>query len=84
MPVMAEIKKGLVVLKQSTLELYEPFTNKLDEVQQEELNKLMDSYSNRIIRVIMSNLRKASTREEMISITKILKDSFSIDVPEHE
>ncbi|MDD4991625.1 MAG: glutamyl-tRNA reductase [Paludibacter sp.] len=84
MPVMAEIKKGLVVLKQSTLELYEPFTNKLDEDQQEELNKLMDSYSNRIIRVIMSNLRKASTREEMISITKTLKDSFSIDIPEHE
>jgi glutamyl-tRNA reductase len=84
MPVMGEIKKGLVVLKQSTLDLYEPFTNKLDEAQQEELNKLMDSYSNRIIRVIMSNLRKASTREEMISITKTLKDSFSIDVPEHE
>jgi glutamyl-tRNA reductase len=84
MPVMAEIKKGLVVLKQSTLNLYEPFTNKLDEAQQEELNKLMDSYSSHIIRVIMSNLRKASTREEMISITKILKDSFSIDVPEHE
>jgi glutamyl-tRNA reductase len=84
MPVMAEIKKGLVVLKQSTLELYEPFTNKLDEDQEEELNKLMDSYSNRIIRVIMSNLRKASTREEMISITKTLKDSFSIDIPEHE
>jgi len=84
MPVMAEIKKGLVVLKQSTLDLYEPFTNKLDEAQQEELNKLMDSYSSHIIRVIMSNLRKASTREEMISITKILKDSFSIDVPEHE
>ena len=84
MPVMAEIKQGLVVLKKSTLDLYEPFTNKLDEFEQEELNKLMDSYSNRIIRVIMSNLRKASTREEMISITKTLKDSFSIDVPEHE
>lgn len=84
MPVMAEIKKGLVVLKQSTLDLYEPFTNKLDEAQQDELHKLMDSYSNRIIRVIMSNLRKASTREEMISITKTLKDSFSIDNPEYE
>jgi len=84
MPVMAEIKKGLVVLKQSTLDLYEPFTNKLDDSQQEELNKLMDSYSNRIIWVIMSNLRKASSREEMISITQTLKDSFSIDIPEHE
>ncbi|MDO9154230.1 MAG: glutamyl-tRNA reductase [Paludibacter sp.] len=84
MPAMAEIKKGLVILKQSTLDLYEPFTNKLDENQQRELGKLMDSYSNRIIRVIMLNLRKASTREEMISITKTLKNSFTIDIPEHE
>ena len=84
MPVMAEIKKGLVVLKESTLDLYEPFTNKLEEKDREELSNLMDSYSNRIIRVIMSNLRKASTREEMISITKTLKDSFTIDLPEHE
>lgn len=84
MPVMADIKKGLIVLKQSTLDLYEPFTNKLDENEREELSNLMDSYSNRIIRVIMSNLRKASTREEMISITKTLRDSFSIDIPEEQ
>ncbi|MDD3078479.1 MAG: glutamyl-tRNA reductase [Paludibacter sp.] len=84
MPIMADIKKGLVVLKRSTLDLYEPFTKKLDTEQNEELGKLMDSYSNRIIRVIMSNLRKASTREEMISITKTLKDSFTIDIPEKD
>lgn len=84
MPVMAEIKKGLIVLKKSSLELYEPFTRNLDEEQNAELDKLMDSYSNKIFRVIMSNLRKASTREEMISITKTLKDSFTIDISEHE
>ncbi|HET7732613.1 MAG TPA: glutamyl-tRNA reductase [Paludibacter sp.] len=84
MPTMAEIKKGLVVLKQSTLDLHEPFTNKLDETQKEELDKVLDAYSDRILKVIMSNLRKASTREEMISITKTLKDSFTIDIPEHE
>jgi len=32
----------------------------------------------------MSNLRKASTREEMISITKTLKDSFTIETHEDE
>ncbi len=84
MPTMAEIKKGLVVLKQSTLDLHEPFTNKLDETQKDDLSKLLDSYSDRILKVIMSNLRKASTREEMISITKTLKSSFTIDIPEHE
>ncbi|HLP03910.1 MAG TPA: hypothetical protein VK152_00640, partial [Paludibacter sp.] len=84
MPVMAEIKKNLVGLKKSTLDLYEPFTSKLDEVQSEELGKLMDAYSDRIIRVIMSNLRKASTRDEMISITKTLKNSFTTNIPENE
>ncbi|MFT3751840.1 MAG: glutamyl-tRNA reductase [Paludibacter sp.] len=84
MPTMAEIKKGLVVLKQSTLDLHEPFTNKLDEAGKEELGKVLDAYSDRILKVIMSNLRKASTRDGMISITKTLKDSFTIDIPEHE
>ncbi len=80
MPVMHEIKKGLVVMKQNTLDLHEPFTNKLDEAQKEELNVLMDAYSSKIIKVIMVNLRKASTKEEMISISKILKNSFTLDV----
>ena len=84
MPAMAEIKKGLVVLKQSTLDLHEAFTNKLDETQKEDLSKVLDAYSDKIIKVIMSNLRKASTREEMISITKTLKDSFTIETHEDE
>jgi len=84
MPAMAEIKKGLVVVKQSTLDLHEAFTNKLDETQKEDLSKVLDAYSDRIIKVIMSNLRKASTREEMISITKTLKDSFTIEPHEDE
>jgi glutamyl-tRNA reductase len=84
MPAMAEIKKGLVVVKKSTLDLHEAFTNKLDEVQKEDLSKVLDAYSDRIIKVIMSNLRKASTREEMISITKTLKDSFTIETHEDE
>jgi len=84
MPAMAEIKKGLVVVKQSTLDLHEAFTNKLDKTQKEDLSRVLDAYSDRIIKVIMSNLRKASTREEMISITKTLKDSFTIETHEDE
>ena len=84
LPTMAELKKGLVTLKQSTLDLHESFTNKLNDTQKEDLNNVLDAYSDRILKVIMSNLRKASTREEMISITKTLKNSFTIDIPEHE
>ncbi|MFA6581345.1 MAG: glutamyl-tRNA reductase [Paludibacter sp.] len=84
MPTMMEIKKGMVVLKQNTLDLHSTFTKKLDISQKEELNKLLDAYSDKIIKVIMSNLRKASTKEEMISISKTLKNSFSIDTHEQE
>lgn len=83
-PTMMEIKKGMLVLKQTTLDLHKTFTNKLDENQKADLDKVLDAYSDRIIKVIMSNLRKASTKEEMISISKTLKNSFSIDTHEHE
>lgn len=84
MPIMHEIKKGLVVMKQNTLELHEPFTKGLDEAQKEDLNVLLDAYSSKIIKVIMVNLRKASTKEEMISVSKILKNSFTLDVDDAE
>jgi len=84
MPTMMEIKKGLITLKQSTLDLHQPFVNKLDETEKEDLSELLDAYSDRIIKVIMANLRKASTKEEMISITKTLKKSFTIDAHEQE
>jgi len=82
MPTMMEIKKGLVVLKQNTLDLHETFINKLDDMQKENLHILLDAYSDKIIKVIMVNLRKASTKEEMISITNTLKNSFTLDINE--
>jgi len=81
-PTMMEIKQGLVVLKQNTLDLHETFMNKLDDAQKENLHVLLDAYSDKIIKVIMVNLRKASTKEEMISITKTLKNSFTLDIHE--
>ncbi|HEY5593089.1 MAG TPA: glutamyl-tRNA reductase [Paludibacter sp.] len=81
-PTMREIKKGLVVLKQNTLDLHKPFINNLDEAQKEDLHVLLDAYSDKIIKVIMVNLRKASSKEEMISITNTLKNSFTLDTHE--
>jgi glutamyl-tRNA reductase len=78
-PIMSEIKKGMVILKQSTLDLHKSFASKLDDVQKEELDKLLDAYSDKIIKVIMSNLQKASSKEEIISISKTLKNSFTIE-----
>lgn len=79
MPTMMEIKKGMVALKHSALDLHKPFSYSLNDDQQVELDKLLDSYSDKIIKVIMSNLRKASTKEEMISISNTLKNSFTLD-----
>lgn len=84
MPIMHEIKKGLEIMKQNTLNLHEPFAKKLDAEQKEDLNVLLDAYSSKIIKVIMVNLRKASTKEEMISISKILKNSFTLDVDDKQ
>lgn len=81
-PTMREIKKGLVVLKQNTMDLHKPFINNLDEAQKEDLHVLLDAYSDKIIKVIMVNLRKASSKEEMISITNTLKNSFTLDTHE--
>jgi len=81
-PTMREIKKGLVVLKQNTLDLHKPFINNLDEAQKEDLHVLLDAYSDKIIKVIMVNLRKASSKEEMISITNTLKNSFTLETHE--
>lgn len=83
-PTMMEIKKGMVGLKQSALDLHKPFTQKLDETQKIELNRLLESYSDKIIKVIMVNLRKSSTKEEMISITNTLKNSFTTDTHEQK
>ena len=77
-----EIKEGLVVLKHNTLDLHETFINKLDDAQKENLHTLLDAYSDKIIKVIMVNLRKASTKEEMISITNTLKNSFTLNIHE--
>lgn len=78
-PTMIEIKKKLVVLKQNTLSSYDTFTNKLDETQKDNLNELLDSYSEKIIKVIMQNLLKAGSKEDLISITQTLKNTFTLE-----
>lgn len=83
-PTMLEIKKELAVLKQNTLSSYEDFTNKLNKEQEEILNELLDAYSDKIIKVIMTNFRKASSKEDLISITKTLKSTFTIETNEQE
>ncbi|MFA6923275.1 MAG: glutamyl-tRNA reductase [Bacteroidales bacterium] len=83
-PTMIEIKKELIVLKQNTLSSYETFLNNLDEEQKDNINEILDSYSDKIIKVIMLNFRKANSKEDLIEITKTLKNTFTLETNEQE
>ena len=79
LPTMLEIKKELTILKQNSYNCSQKFVNQLDETQKESLDKLMDLYSDKIIKVIMTNVRKSSSNEDLISMTKTLKSSFTLE-----
>ncbi len=79
LPLMHEIKDEMGLIKQYLLSSYETFYTTLDEEQKEYVNKMLDSYSDKIIKVIMSNLRKAAAKEDLISIAKTLKHTFSLE-----
>ena len=79
LPDMLEIKKELVVLKKNTYCASKAFISQLDEGQKESLDKLLDLYSDKIIKVIMSNFRKSSSNENLIAMTNTLKQNFTLE-----
>lgn len=83
-PIMLDIKKELIVLKQNTLFSHEAFINQLNNNQKENLNEILDFYSDKIIKVIMVNFRKASSKEDLISISQRLKNTFTLNTNEQE
>jgi len=84
LPFMQEIKKEMITLKQNTLSTYETFLYTLDEEQKENVNEMLDSYSDKIIKVIMTNFRRAATKEDLISITKTLSHTFTLETNERK
>ena len=84
LPAMQEIKKEMIILKQNLLSSYELFLFSLDEEQKQNVNKMLDSYSEKIIKVIMTNFRRAASKEDIISITKNLKNTFTLETNEQD
>ena len=84
LPTMMEIKKELDVLKDRTIGTYKTTFNALEENQQNIIKEMLESYSDKLIKVIMMNIRKSASNEELIHITKSLKNSFTLEVNEHE
>ncbi len=78
-PTMRGIKDRLEILKHKTIEEQSDFSTMFTEEQQEIIEKMMNSYSNKLIKVIMANIKKVTANDDIIAITKTLKDSFSIE-----
>jgi len=81
-PTMREIKGELDVLKQRTFAVYKSDLGHINPEQHELISKMMDSYSDRLIKVIMKNIKNSTTKEDLISITETLRQTFTIDVSE--
>ena len=41
---------------------------------------MLDSYSDKLFKVILMNIRNSASNEELIHITKTLKNTFTLDV----
>ncbi|MFA6924479.1 MAG: glutamyl-tRNA reductase [Bacteroidales bacterium] len=82
-PTMFEIKKELEILKQKTLSSYKKELDNLDEKHKEIINEMLDSYSDKLIKVIMKNIKNSTTKEDLISITKTLKETFTMEINEN-
>jgi glutamyl-tRNA reductase len=78
-PTMQDLKKRLEVLKEKTILEHSSTYNAFTEEQQVLINELMNSYSDKLIKVLMTNIKKATTNEDIIAITNTLRDSFSME-----
>jgi hypothetical protein len=41
---------------------------------------MLDSYSDKLIKIIMLNIRKATTKEELITITNTLRETLTLEM----
>ena len=80
LPSMMEIKKELEVLKNRTIGSFKSSFNSLDKEHQVMIGEMLDSYSDKLLKVIMTNIRNSASTEELIHITKTLRNTFTIDV----
>lgn len=78
-PVMVELKEQLDVIKSKTIDSYKQSLHSFDSSQQLVMKKILDAYSDKLIRIMMKNIKKAISKEDIISITQSLKSSFTTD-----
>ena len=81
-PTMREIKGDLNILKQRTIATYKNEFGSMESSQQELIDKMLDSYSDKLIKVIMKNIKNSTTNEDLVTIIQNLRKTFTIDINE--
>ncbi|MBN2485682.1 MAG: glutamyl-tRNA reductase [Bacteroidales bacterium] len=84
MPTMHSLKEKLVLLKEKTLCQYRAEFAGMSTDQKETIDKMLSSYSESLIKTIMTNLSLITSKEEMIRMVESLKDSFNIENSLHD
>ncbi|MBB3186114.1 glutamyl-tRNA reductase [Microbacter margulisiae] len=84
MPTMHEIKSKLDILKTSTIANYKSTFGAMTDTQQGLIQEMMDAYSEKLIRVIMKNIKTVTSKDDMVTIVEALKNTLSVDTAINE
>lgn len=79
-PMMLEIKEKLNILKNSTIAFYKTEFCHVSESEQELIKKILDTYSDKLIKVMMNNIKNYTSKEDLLGMMETLKTSLSVDV----
>ncbi len=79
-PTMQKIKSEVSVLKQRTFATFKSELLNIDDKNKELIDKMLDAYSDKLIKVIMKNIKNSTSKEDLIAITETLRQSFTFDV----
>lgn len=83
LPIMHEMKDNLEILKKRTLSEYEAELKNLNDEQREMMKGILDNYSDKLIKIMMSNFKSTNSPEKIIEMTKGMKERFSLEVEKH-
>jgi len=79
-PVMKGLKSGFHDLGLRMLDGHLPELGEISDDQKAILQKLMENYSDKIIRIIMKNLQQVTDTGDLAKIANTLKHTFSLDM----
>lgn len=77
-PVMREIKREFNGMQSQLFETYSKELNGLTDTQREVIGKMMESYSDKIIKTIMMNLKEVTDPATLHHVGDVLKKTFNI------